>query len=107
MCVIVECNLFSGCLNPQIPQDNSRILSHCATSATADVCFAVIHNLNRETAEELGPVTLTGEPHAAVPGTLDVSWGRRLDLWTDLPQHVAVLLSLKLRRAHYSFTPNL
>lgn len=37
---------------------------------------------------------ITGD--AAVPGALDASGAGRLDLWTNLSQHVAVLLSLEL-----------
>lgn len=41
------------------------------------------------------------------PGALDVSWAGRLDFRTDPLQHVAVLLSLELCRAHNGLTANL
>lgn len=48
-----------------------------------------------------------GEHRADVPGAPDVSRAGRLDLRTQLSQHVAVFLSLKMRRTHYGLTSNL
>lgn len=92
-------------VSPQLNlKSSSLVLPRIQISLMASVSVTIIFKpLN------LPPSCLEGTSHfdGSVPAALDVSWAGRLDFWTDLPQHVAVIQGFKLCRAHYSFAPNL